>query len=196
MNNEQQPQQPAYPFVPKGGQCGSIPELHQQELNAYLGSDTALFNDRVADGVRGVPVSAAELPEHRLMVLLKAQGYSNREIAELTNYTPVRVSQVLRQPWARRRIVELITQHGTAGIVKLLEGELANNITTLVEVRDDPNSRGSERIAAANALLDRYLGKPVAKVETTHRDAPAASVEELKRQLEQLKAEEERLKSN
>lgn len=176
--------------------CGSLPELHQAELDAYLGSGNALFNDRVADGKRNCPVSQVEQPEHRVMVLLKSQGYSNVEIAEMTGYTSVRVGQVVRQPWARRRIVELISKHGLVGVQKLLEGELANNVITLVEVRDDPTARGSERINAANALLDRYLGKPVARVETTHKDAPASTVEDLQKQLAHLQTEEVRLRAN
>jgi lambda repressor-like predicted transcriptional regulator len=194
--------------VPAAPQCGSEAEPHHEaqpqqpqqphadELAAYRNSPDALFNDTVIDGHDSNQVKRSEAPHHRLMVLLKSQGYSNNEIAEMTGYGVTTVSNVLRQPWARRRIVELITKHGLVGVQQLLEGELANNVMTLIEVRDDPNSRDSTRVNAANSLLDRFLGKPVARVETTQRDAPATTVEELQKQLDSLKAEEIRLRAN
>lgn len=171
-------------------------QAHAAACAEYRQRADALFGDRLVDGSNTNQVKNAEAPQHRLMVLLKVQGYSNREIAELTGYTDTTVSNVLRQPWARSRLVKLISEHGLVGIKRLLEGELAANILTLVAVRDDASARGSERIAAANALLDRFLGKPTTVVETTHREAPGASVEELQKQLDALKAEEQRLRAN
>ena len=91
--------------------------------------------------------------------------------------------------------MKLITEKGEAGIDTVLRSELLPSILTLAQVRDDPTSKGSEKIAACNSLIDRFLGKPVARVETSV--APQLSdVESMQRELDALKAEETRLKAN
>ena len=44
-----------------------------------------------------------EKPEHRLLLWMKAQGASNREIAYQSGYTEAWLSQLFRQPWAQSR---------------------------------------------------------------------------------------------
>lgn len=115
-----------------------------------------------------------EKPEHRVILWLKAQGKSNKEIAELTGNTQPWVSQILRQPWARTRILQIIKENGLDEVQTLLQSTTIDSLYTLIEVRDSGKAKPSERTAAANALLDRALGKPVVSViaETTHTNVP------------------------
>jgi hypothetical protein len=72
----------------------------------------------------------------------------------------VAVSNIVRQPWARKRIVEIIRESGQDAVHQLLVGEAYDSIMRLVTERDNPVARPSERITAADKLLDRIFGKP------------------------------------
>lgn len=158
----------------------------------YEMSEDRLHNDRTPN--LGV---VREQPVHRVMILLKAQGLSNTEIAKKLGCTGPWVSQVLRQPWARQRLLDELNQAGRPVIQSLLAGEAVNSIMTLIEVRDNASAKPSERAGAANSLLDRYLGKPVAIVEQHNITEPTSKdVDELDRELVRLEQEAKMLKGN
>lgn len=131
--------------------------------------------DRFYNDTRPTFGLAHEKPEHRIMLMLKAQGFSNKEIATITGYEQAHVSIILRQPWARQRLLDLINKEGKNAISEVIRGECANSVFTLVELRDDAESE-TVRLGAANALIDRYLGKPTQHIESrnettvTHKD--------------------------
>lgn len=145
---------------------------------AYLGSKLALHNDRMPH-----MVLQKESPQHRIILYLKAQGKTNAEIAQATGYTAVWVSQICRQPFFRKQLVEMCNELGTRAVEAVLKGEMLNCVQTLIEVRDDPNQKGPTRVAAVNSLMDRYYGKPVQRVET----------ENVTQKLDDVKAESARL---
>lgn len=138
-----------------------------------------------------------EAGQHRIIVTLKAQGYSNREIARMTGWSDFMVSNTLRQPWARELLLQLVSEAGATGVMNLLASEQVPSILKLVEVRDSDDAKGSEVIAACNSLLDRFMGKPVQRVESdvTTRVEPT-TVEDLERELATARGEEGRLKAN
>lgn len=107
-----------------------------------------------------------EKPEHRMMLILKGQGCSNQEIAKQLGYGYNWVCQVVRQPWFKRAFIEMAANAGKDKVEALLDSEKLNSLDTLIEVRDDTKAKGSERVAAANAILDRAFGKPVQHVKT------------------------------
>lgn len=143
----------------------------------------ALFNDRPAR----VDVQR-EKPEHRIMLVLKAQGYSNAEIAEVAGYSRVMVNTIMRQPWARARLLDMINEKGGDAIQKVLSGEILNSVDTLVEVRDDVNAGHQARLSAANSILDRALGRPTQKVESVNTNI-SLDVNELDREIAKVEAE-------
>jgi len=108
-----------------------------------------------------------EKPEHRMIVYLKAQGLSNNEIAERTGYTYPWVSQITRQPWFKQRLVAEMKESGRDSIQDMLKVTAADSVQTLIELRDTSDSP-AVRKAAASDLLDRYLGKPTMRVESTN----------------------------
>lgn len=135
-----------------------------------------------------------EQPVHRLMVMLKAQGKTNKKIAELTGKNECWVSQVLRQPWARQLLIRELREAGRDGIQALLEGEMENSVQTLIELRDSAQAEGSVRRGAANDLLDRFLGKPTQRVEQTQKvSITSTTIDELNAELAELEREEKRL---
>lgn len=131
-------------------------EMFGSEIEQDAAQDPrALFNDRQPHYAL-----KREKPEHRNIIFLKAEGLSNIRIARALGITPVTVSNVLRQPWARKRLLEVIHSHGEDAVQTLLQGEAYDSVQRLVTERDNELARPSERISAANALLDRLLGKP------------------------------------
>lgn len=138
---------------------------------------------------------AREKPEHRIMVYLKAQGYTNREISKATGYTESWISQITRQPWFKERLAIEMREAGLDPIKQFLAGEALPSLETLAAIRDNENSPAAARVAATNAILDRAFGKPTQHIESkstvdvTNARATAERLEaELKAINEQLTA--------
>jgi hypothetical protein len=106
-----------------------------------------------------------ERPEHRSILWAKARGHSNREIAGLTGYTEPWISQILRQPWARRYLADEIDRAGKDQLTGLIESAAKDSIWKLIELRDDPEAPKNVVANVSEYLVDRYLGKPKQSVE-------------------------------
>ena len=144
------------------GGCATSPQSYENSSMSasekeadYFESEDALFNDRTPN-----LALKSESPIHRLMIYLKSTGLSNKEIGERLNKSPSWISQVLRQPWARQRLVEEIRIAGRDTLQGILAGQAEDSVWTLVEVRDNPTAKNSDKINASNSLLDRLLGRP------------------------------------
>lgn len=109
---------------------------------------------------------AREKPEHRIMVYLKAQGYTNREISKATGYTEPWVSQITRQPWFKERLALELREAGLDPIKQFLAGEALPSLEALAEIRDNDQAPAAARVAATNAILDRAFGKPTQHIES------------------------------
>jgi hypothetical protein len=152
----------------------------------YYESGNSLFGDRPPNlGIK------TERPEHRLIVYLKASGMTNKEIADKTGYGYQWVCQIVRQPWFRQRFIEECEASGRDSIKSFLEGEVIPSLETLVEIRDNIEAKEASRVAASNSLLDRFLGKPMQKVETESTskglDDARKTVDELEAQVSELR---------
>ena len=183
--------------------CDSAAELHPaQRLRAeYLASPISLANDNVPALMRreAVPIGEVALlshekPEHREVVLLRMTGASAADIAKQTGYSYAHVCNVLRQPWARKRIIEHM-HRSKDDMLAMLEHEAAQSVLTLVELRDNGEAPAAVRRQAADSLLDRYLGKAPQTVNLNKADVPA-NVEDAEQRLAALRAEEARLRGN
>lgn len=116
----------------------------------------------------------SEKPEHRLIVYLKARGMSNKEVAEKTGYTQAWVSQIVRQPWFRLRLVTELKEAGLDKVAKLLESSAFDSVYTLIEIRDDEEAPRAVRRACADSLLDRWLGKATVTVKRDDDRSPTS----------------------
>lgn len=138
-----------------------------------------------------------EKPEHRMMLYLKAQGKSNVEISELTGYHVVSISLIFRQRWAQDRLLEILNKEGRDRVGTLLEASAEDSIYTLIDIRDDSDAPCAVRKAAADSLLDRYLGKPKQQVEvTTHKGTDITTVEQWDARIASLMKEQNQLLGN
>lgn len=144
----------------------------QAAAEAYFDDPLALHGDTVPAGT-----IIKERPIHRLWIYLHAAGASPKDISEQSGagYKPQYISLVLRQTWARQRLVQILNETGRDRVKHFLSNEVAPSLEVLRDVRDDAQAKKSERISAANSILDRALGKPTVHVETetTSRTLPS-----------------------
>lgn len=149
------------------------------------------------DPLRGVspPTFAIqrEKPEHRIILLLKLKGMSNREISKETGYTESWITQITHQPWFQDMLVEKIAEAGDNIVENLISLEAKNSMFTLIKLRDDPQQAGAVRAACAKDVLDRYLGKPVQRSENlnvnVNREDRVTRLDAVNDEIAQLEAE-------
>lgn len=155
----------------------------------YSGLETMLHGDKPPSQVINV-----EQPIHVLMCYMISSGKTPAEVAVATNYSIISVRNIMRQPWFRKRFLGIAGEAGRDSVKAFLDGEVMPSLEILVEIRDDNKElRPHVSAAAANSILDRALGKPVAKMETqNHNYDHGKTVEEVD---QQLQAVQEELKS-
>lgn len=137
----------------------------------------------------------SEKPIHRSIVFLKAEGLTNREIADRTGYTEAWVSQITRQPWFQKALLDELKKVGRTSLHAFLEVQAHDTALKLVHLRDNASSE-SVQLSACNQILDRFLGKPIARTEQrveVHTVEERVSTIDL--QIQNLEAEEKRLLS-
>jgi DNA-binding CsgD family transcriptional regulator len=103
-----------------------------------------------------------ERPRHRVMLELAAKGYDNKEIAANLGVSAVNVNNALRQPHSQQTLANLCRDRVSADeqVVQVIREKVVKAVETLAEIMEDEDSRNSDRIAAAEALLNRRYGKP------------------------------------
>lgn len=141
-----------------------------REQHADVLAETESLPDSFHGASRPNLFRKQEQAHHRLFVYLKAQGLSNKEIAERTGYSVVTVADNLRQPWARELLSEEMRIAGRDALQGLLAGHYEDAVYTLVEVMDDKKEKGSTRVQAANSILNRGLGNPTQPLSLSQTD--------------------------
>lgn len=155
------------------------------EFDEYAGKLDALFNDQPA-----YQAVLKESPRHRLILWMTANGQSPQQIATALGITRQTVYTVRKQPWFRAMFVRITESLGKDAATQLLKGEVLPSLQTLIEIRDDPTAKSADRRGAADSLLDRYLGKAVAKSDEGKAPADVASdVDQLKTEADRIAAE-------
>ena len=118
---------------------------------------TVLWNRKDPQYVR-----QQELPWHRLALELAAKGFTAQEIGERVGKTAVCVQDILRQPHYQQDQVDLIKRESDKDyeVVEVIKENVVEAVLTLADIIKDTSAKKSDRIAAAQALLDRRYGKP------------------------------------
>lgn len=131
-----------------------------------------------------------EKPEHTILLWMKAAGKTDAECAEKLNYSLIHIRNLRKQEWFRSRFDAIMLECGRDAVQEFINGEVMPSLQTLAEIRDSETAKGSTRVAAANSLLDRALGKATIRVETKHMESTAT---EATTEVEVLRAEAESL---
>lgn len=128
----------------------------------------------------------SEKPEHRRVILMAAHGMDKKSIAEATGYKPSYVSVILRQPWARAMLSEILGNEASAMHTQFLQRQVLPSLMVCADIRDDENAPVAVRLAAANSLIDRARGKPTQHIQTQVLP-PVAAADNAKEQLDELR---------
>lgn len=116
---------------------------------------------------------------HRVMAYLYAQGMSQRAIAEQTGYSEQQVSVIVRQPWFKQNVAEIIRENYDDNVANLIKGGAVEAVMTMRELLENPNA--AVRHKAAADLLDRFRGKPTQHVHHSTSEVPVDAQEEIER---------------
>ena len=131
------------------------PRSEVQNLNAT--KEAPLFN-------RGEPRYARQREQewHRMVALLAAQGYSQKEIAETLGRERATVADILRQDYVKPTVLNEMRRIASEDeqVITIVRENVAKAVNTLAEITNDKAAAKRDRIAAANAILDRRYGKP------------------------------------
>jgi hypothetical protein len=112
-----------------------------------------------------------EKPEHRSIIFMKAAGASVGEIAATLGMKYGTVNDILKQPWARARLVTELARAGRDQIESTLSAGAVAAARRLVKEVDNMAAKPAERIQASRALLDRVYGTPHQSVSVEHSEA-------------------------
>lgn len=138
-----------------------------------------------------------EIPVHRKMAEMHLQGFTNREISAELGRTPLGVSNILRQPHIRAHMQEAVKRSVKEEMTEFLDEEVMASLRTMKEIRDNPEEKASDRIAAAKEIADRRLGKPTQPFANVDKPIQKLSKEELEAEVERiLKANDSGANSN
>lgn len=140
---------------------GDIPRApHATSFPAEVASPRPIFNPFAGKHY----IRKHEKLEDRLVIMMKASGYTNIEIAEQLGITPVAVSYITKQPWAAEQVLEEIEHSGRDKVVAVLQGAAFDAAQRLIEISESAENVEVKR-KANNDVLDRVLGRPNQPVE-------------------------------
>lgn len=130
----------------------------------------------------------SEKPWHRVAILLAAQGFTVREISEKMDRAEYWVSLLLRQQWARERLLEEINRAGRSEIETILKSAGASAIQKVIHLSEKAKNEAVQ-LAASKEIIDRLLGKAVEKMEVVHKK-PDLDLEKVNREIAALEEQE------
>lgn len=96
---------------------------------------------------------------HRAIIMMAATGETYRAIAEALGVTPVMVSYVVNQPWAKEQILKEIEKAGRSQVLAIIHDHSLAAVEKIIDVMQNAKSKETQ-LKAANALLDREFGRP------------------------------------
>ncbi len=135
----------------------------------------------------------SESPLHRQVIYLRAQGMRQCEIARRMGFTDAWVSQILRQPWARVRLLEELKLAGREGVQGILQSEAEEAVFRVIELSRTAEDE-SVKLRANDSILDRFLGKAIQKVESKiESHVTVEDVSQIDRELAETEREINRL---
>ena len=133
-------------------------------------------------------------PWHRMAAFAFALGATCRDVAHRLGRSEPAVQNLLRQKWFQKEVTTIMAEYGARDVMELFRAETFNSLETLVKLRDSTNVPAAARISCARDILDRGLGKPVQRIETTNvpvSDDPVAEVERLEQEVNRMRPQQE-----
>lgn len=188
--------------VPRRGLCCSIRSRESQRYQkerSVITLPASAIRPEAADptggrlhGMTMVPNHVQEeQPYHRLAAGMLALGVPVDDVAAQLDVGKSSVTQWMREPWFQERVLQLQEKWcGSKDFKKLIESEALSSFATLVEIRSDKTTPKALRASISQDILNRHLGKPIARSEvhaTVVSGDPVAEVQKLEEQVAQLR---------
>lgn len=125
---------------------------------------------------------------HRTMISLAEEGHTIKEIATIMEVSPINVSNVLRQPWARERMQFGIKQTLEQSLREMRDKVVKQSLENVVAIANNESGKikVETQLAANVKLLDRFLGTPTQHIQQVISGDPSQLTDE---QLARLAAE-------
>jgi len=130
-----------------------------------------------------------ERPEHRILLYLKAKGYSTAQCARAMGKSEQWVLNTQKQPFFKNRLTALLHETGKDQVVSFLQ---INGMDAMQKMVDLMNESADERVqlAAASKLMDKVVPDKL-DVQRTQQLPPAQLREQIKLVSEQIRLIEE-----
>jgi predicted transcriptional regulator len=145
-------------------------------------AEPGTLNAQHKDALHGDPDPTVRLKReqlrHRIVCELALQGISQTDIARRTGYTMARVSEILRQPYNRERLISKINQESFDLRQYLIE-QGKQSLINIVDIANDPTVKRETALKANEAIVDRWLGKAVQPVQVADKPVEELSIKEL-----------------
>jgi hypothetical protein len=133
-------------------------------------------------------IVTAEQPWMRYAAYLFATGcMSQNEVATACDVHVRSVQNLLRQKWFQERVTQLMAANGGKDIMAMFKAEQFNTLNVLLDLRDGKATPSAVKFNVCRDILDRTLGKPVQRIETSATQGSDDPVAEAKRLEEELK---------
>lgn len=134
-----------------------------------------------------------EKAHHRLILLLKLKGLSNREVAKQMEMSEAWVSQITRQPWFQLALVQELKETKEEIVDSIVKVEATNAIYKLVNLMQSAKSEEVQKSCAVE-ILNRHLGKPIQRTEHSGEIKHKISdLDDINAELAELEKEEKKL---
>lgn len=133
----------------------------------------------------GMVITRSDDPKYRLMEHMAACGKTRRDIADTLGMSYSWVCQVFKQRWFKDNVIAVLKDNGRDHVQAFLKAECMPSLEVVRDIRDNESEKGATRLAAANTILDRLLGKPTNKIEVDG----SLNINTVDKEAEQLLAE-------
>jgi lambda repressor-like predicted transcriptional regulator len=157
----------------------SFPGLGKTSKTPFRsGVNSALADSLYGDIDAKLPLEREQL-HHRRFIEMAEAGYTIREISDATGYTKVSVSNTLRQPWARERMIQNMRRTTQDELKEMLERASPDSLRRIMARAADPNAKPEVQQRADEYLLNRFLGTPTQTVNLPKQNLQELTDDEL-----------------
>lgn len=135
-------------------------------------------------------MNVVEQPWHKTACVLYIAGRTYGEIAELLDLEQAIIGMAIRTPWCQEYIARILEEQSREPL-ELLKNAQIGVIQGMIDMFNDTKVSPTVRMGIGKDILDRTLGKPLQRVETSNAapksEDPVAEAERLEQESKRLR---------
>lgn len=132
-----------------------------------------------------------EQPWHRTAAILRASGWSIKQIADHMGHCHESMRGLDRTPWFQSHVNKLIEERvGATDVLALAKARAIDAHNVIIRLMNDATIPAAVQLQAAKTIHEQVYGKPVQKIEsdsTIRSGDPCAEVERLQKEAADLR---------